>query len=256
MHEPLVSSSPVAAVLSPAEIPVSVSPPVAEPTPAAAKKAAKKTAAPEASSTLRVKVKLLDQHMTLAGELVLGRNELEESTRQGDIKAITSGGQRISQVTSELQEAIMQTRMQDIGSILSKFPRVVRDFSRQLNKQMNLHIVGKEVELDKTLLEGLNDTLTHMIRNSVDHGIELPEARRLAGKNPVGTIDLRAYHEAGQVVIEIEDDGNGIDGNIIAAKAVSKGLVSQNEVDSMSAKAKVALILLPGLSTAEKVLLL
>lgn len=214
---------------------------------------APKPAASEASSTLRVKIKLLEQLMTLAGELVLGRNELEESISQGDMKAITSGGQRISQVTSELQEAIMQTRMQDIGSILSKFPRVVRDLSRQLNKQMNLNIVGKEVELDKTLLEGLNDPLTHMIRNSVDHGIELPEARRLAGKNPVGSIDLRAYHEAGQVVIEIEDDGNGIDGNIIAAKAVSKGLITQNEVDSMSGKAKVELILLPGLSTAEQV---
>ncbi len=217
------------------------------------KSAPKNTAVPEASSTLRVKVKLLEQLMTLAGELVLGRNELEESISQGDLKAITSGGQRISQVTSELQEAIMQTRMQDIGSILSKFPRVVRDLSRQLDKQMNLNIVGKEVEMDKTLLEGLNDPLTHMIRNSVDHGIELPEERRLAGKNSVGEISLRAYHEAGQVVIEIEDDGNGIDGSKIAAKAVSKGLISQNEVDSMSEKAKVELILLPGLSTAEQV---
>jgi two-component system chemotaxis sensor kinase CheA len=240
---PIVESPPVVAEV-PAAVPQK---------PAPVKAAPKKTAPPEASSTLRVKVKLLEQLMTLAGELVLGRNELEESINQEDLKAIASGGQRISQVTSELQEAIMQTRMQDIGSILSKFPRVVRDLSRQLNKQMNLNIVGKEFELDKTLLEGLSDPLTHMIRNSVDHGVELPEARKLAGKNPVGTIDLRAYHEAGQVVIEIEDDGNGIDGNIIAAKAVSKGLVSQNEVDSMSAKAKVELILLPGLSTAEKV---
>ena len=226
--------------------------------PIPAKTAPVKTAPPkstpsESSGTLRVKVKLLEQLMTLAGELVLGRNELEESISQGNIKAITSGGQRISQVTSELQEAIMQTRMQDIGSILSKFPRVVRDLARQLNKQMNLNIVGKEVELDKALLEGLSDPLTHMIRNSVDHGVELPEERKRAGKNPVGTIDLRAYHEAGQVVIEIEDDGNGIDGNKIAAKAISKGLISQNEVDAMSEKAKVELILLPGLSTAEQV---
>ena len=269
IHEPpaaAVPETPVPVPPSVVETPIQVSPSVVEvppvvaevpsvapPNPAPVRTAPKKTAAPEASSTLRVKVKLLEQLMTLAGELVLGRNELEESISQGDIKAITSGGQRISQVTSELQEAIMQTRMQDIGSILSKFPRVVRDLSRQLDKKMNLNIVGKEVELDKTLLEGLNDPLTHMIRNSVDHGIELPEARKLAGKNPVGTIDLRAYHEAGQVVIEIEDDGNGIDGDKIAAKAISKGLVSQNEVDSMSAKAKVELILLPGLSTAEQV---
>ncbi|MCK5199613.1 MAG: chemotaxis protein CheA, partial [Spirochaetales bacterium] len=199
------------------------------------------------------KVKLLEQLMTLAGELVLGRNELEESISQGDMKAITSGGQRISQVTSELQEAIMQTRMQDIGSILSKFPRVVRDMSRQLNKQMNLKIVGKEVELDKTLIEGLNDPLTHMIRNSVDHGIESSEERTKAGKSPIGEIGLRAYHEAGQVIIEIADDGKGIDGDKIAAKAISKGLISQNEVNAMSEKAKIDLILLPGLSTAEKV---
>ena len=253
IHNPSSDDIPVSAPVLPVESePVAVE----DPAPAATvipKPVPKKSTAPESSSTLRVKIKLLEQLMTLAGELVLGRNELEESISQGDIKAITSGGQRISQVTSELQEAIMQTRMQDIGSILSKFPRVVRDLSRQLNKQMNLNIVGKEVELDKTLLEGLSDPLTHMIRNSVDHGIELPEARKLAGKNPVGTIDLRAYHEAGQVVIEIVDDGNGIDGNRIAAKAVSKGLVSQNEVDSMSEKAKVELILLPGLSTAEQV---
>ena len=269
VHDPSKSGEgsvpePPAAAVPETPVPVSTSvvetPPVVAELPAAAppksapeKAAPKKTTAPEASSTLRVKVKLLEQLMTLAGELVLGRNELEESINQEDMKAITSGGQRISQVTTELQEAIMQTRMQDIGSILSKFPRVVRDLSRQLNKQMNLNIIGKEVELDKTLLEGLSDPLTHMIRNSVDHGIESPEARKIAGKNPVGTIDLRAYHEAGHVIIEIEDDGNGIDGDKIAAKAISKGLISQNEVDSMSAKAKVELILLPGLSTAEQV---
>jgi two-component system, chemotaxis family, sensor kinase CheA len=213
----------------------------------------RKPAAVEVSSTLRVKVKLLEQLMTLAGELVLSRNELEESISHGDMKAITSGGQRISQVTSELQEAIMLTRMQDIGSILSKFPRVVRDMSRQLNKQIELKIIGKEVELDKTLLEGLNDPLTHMVRNSVDHGIEQPEDRTRAGKNAVGEITLKAHHEAGQVIIEIADDGKGIDGDIIAGKAISKGLISQKEVDSMSPKAKTELILLPGLSTAEQV---
>ncbi|MCK5671978.1 MAG: hybrid sensor histidine kinase/response regulator [Spirochaetales bacterium] len=260
-------SVPVPAVAAaPVDIPVSVplsvvesSPPVSEvpaiapPKPASVKTAPKKSAASEASSTLRVKVKLLEQLMTLAGELVLGRNELEESINQGDIKAITSGGQRISQVTSELQEAIMQTRMQDIGSILNKFPRLVRDMSRQLNKQINLKVVGKEVELDKTLLEGLNDPLTHMIRNSIDHGIEFPEKRISEGKNAVGEIAIKAYHEAGLVIIEIIDDGNGIDGDKIAQKAIANGQITQSEVDSMSSKAKVELILLPGLSTAEKV---
>jgi len=265
--EPNLPESPIVEpvftpVSEPVHEPLSVSVSASEPVKPAVKEAAEvssdsgKSAAvhvPEASSTLRVKVNLLEQLMTLAGELVLGRNELEESINQNDMKAITSGGQRISQVTSELQEAIMLTRMQDIGSILNKFPRVVRDMSRQLNKQINLKIVGKEVELDKTLLEGLNDPLTHMIRNSVDHGIESPEDRIRAGKNSIGEIAIRAYHEAGQVIIEIVDDGKGIDGDKIAEKSIFNGQITQREVDAMSSKAKTELILLPGLSTAEKI---
>jgi len=254
---PVSVSASEPAVQEPAPVPAQVVKPkpdvkeAAKVSSASGKSAAAHT--PEASSTLRVKVNLLEQLMTLAGELVLGRNELEESINQNDMKAITSGGQRISQVTSELQEAIMLTRMQDIGSILNKFPRVVRDMSRQLNKQINLKIVGKEVELDKTLLEGLNDPLTHMIRNSVDHGIESPEDRIRAGKNSIGEIAIRAYHEAGQVIIEIVDDGKGIDGDKIAEKAILNGQITQREVDAMSSKAKTELILLPGLSTAEKI---
>ncbi len=251
---PETVTEPIKAFVPEPVLETKISPPAGITSSAASLSASGKPAPPqEAASSLRVKVNLLEQLMTLAGELVLGRNELEESISQGDMKAITSGGQRISQVTSELQEAIMQTRMQDIGSILNKFPRVVRDMSRQLNKQINLKIVGKEVELDKTLLEGLNDPLTHMIRNSVDHGIESPEERSRAGKNAVGEITLKAYHEAGQVIIEIADDGNGIDGDRIAEKAISNGLISQSEVDAMSPKAKTELILLPGLSTAELV---
>ncbi|HAK47261.1 MAG TPA: hybrid sensor histidine kinase/response regulator [Spirochaeta sp.] len=223
---------------------------VAAPAPAEKKKI---KAAKENTGSLRVKIALLERLMNLAGELVLSRNELEASIVREDLKAITNGGQRVSQVTTELQEAIMLTRMQEIGSIFNKFPRVVRDMSRQLEKKMDLIITGKEVELDKTLIEGLNDPLTHMIRNAVDHGIELPDVRSRAGKNETGKIELKAYYEAGQVVIEITDDGKGIDGEIIASKAVSKGLISQSEIDTMSSKAKTDLIMLPGFSTAEKV---
>ncbi|MCK5680458.1 chemotaxis protein CheW, partial [bacterium] len=152
-----------------------------------------------------------------------------------------------------LQEAIMMTRMQPIGSVFNKFPRIVRDMSQQLNKDINLVITGKDVELDKTIVEGLNDPLTHLIRNSADHGIELPETRVAADKPRAGRIDLKAYHEAGQVNIEITDDGGGLDAERIADKALEKGMISADQHATMSRKEKMALILLPSLSTAEKV---
>ncbi|MBF0500725.1 MAG: chemotaxis protein CheW [Candidatus Riflebacteria bacterium] len=204
-------------------------------------------------STIRVSLDILENLMNLAGELVLSRNQLREALSQKDEKGILSGSQRINLVTTELQEVIMQTRMQPIGNVFGKFPRLVRDLTRELKKEINLQIEGKEVEMDKTLVEGLNDPLTHMVRNACDHGIELPEKRVDSGKKAAGTVSLRAYHEAGQVVIEITDDGKGIDPERLAAAAIEKGLVSQDALQGMSEKEKIALIFLPGLSTAEKV---
>ena len=222
---------------------------------AATKKPVKKTksSAHKTDTSIRVTVSLLDQLMNLAGELVLSRNQLLQTITSGDVRNAETVGQRIDLVTSELQEAIMLTRMQPIGNVFNKFPRVVRDLSKMLNKQMDLTIVGKDVELDKTIIEAINDPLTHLVRNSVDHGIEPPDERVRKGKNPKGLIVLKAYHAAGQVVIEISDDGKGLDGNILAETAVNKGLITPEQAKTMSEKERVNLILLPGFSTAKKV---
>ncbi|WP_457574604.1 chemotaxis protein CheW [Desulfolithobacter sp.] len=220
-----------------------------------AKKAKKKLAATshKPDTTIRVNVSLLDQLMNLAGELVLSRNQLLQTITSGDVRNAEAVGQRIDLVTSELQEAIMLTRMQPIGNVFNKFPRVVRDLAKKLGRQIELTIVGKEVELDRTIIEAINDPLTHLIRNSVDHGIEPPEERIKKGKDARGLIVLKAYHEAGQVVIEISDDGKGLDGEMIAQAAVNKGLITAEQAKTMSEKEKINLILLPGFSTAKEV---
>ena len=204
-------------------------------------------------TSIRVTVSLLDQLMNLAGELVLSRNQLLQTITSGDVRNAEAVGQRIDLVTSELQEAIMLTRMQPIGNVFNKFPRVVRDLSKKLGKQIDLTIVGKDVELDKTIIESINDPLTHLVRNSVDHGVESPEDRIKKGKDARGLIVLKAYHAAGQVVIEISDDGKGLDGDMLAEAAVKKGLITSDQAKVMSEKERINLILLPGFSTAKKV---
>ena len=203
--------------------------------------------------SIRVNIELLDSLMTLAGELVLSRNQLLQSIVRNDRRAIEVSGQRIDLITSDLQEAIMHTRMQPIRNIFSKFPRVIRDIATSLNKKINLFMEGEEVELDKTIIEHLNDPMTHLIRNAADHGIEFPEMRVKQGKEPVGNIHLKAFHKAGQVNIEISDDGKGIDGEKIAEVAVTKGLVSEELVRGMSHKEKLNLIFLPGFSMSDKI---
>ena len=191
--------------------------------------------------------------MTLAGELVLSRNQLLQSLSSRDLRGQEIAGQRIDLITSELQEAIMATRMQPIGNVFNKFPRVVRDLARNLGKEVELVLEGKDVELDKTIIEAINDPLTHLVRNSVDHGIESPDIRRGSGKDPAGKVILRAFHEAGQVNIEIRDDGKGLDGNKLAESAIDKGLLTEDQTRMMSDKEKINLIFLPGFSTAEKI---
>ncbi len=218
---------------------------------ATSKKAAVSTTKPQTS--LRVNVGLLDTLMNLAGELVLSRNQLLQGINSSNTKAAELSSQRIDMITSELQEAIMRTRMQPIGNILNKFTRVVRDLSQQLGKTIDLVIEGKDVELDKTILESINDPLTHLVRNSVDHGIEIPEIREQTGKEPTGKIVLKAYHDAGQVNIVIIDDGKGLDPDKMAVAAVEKGLLTEQQVDEMTDKQKTELIMLPGFSTAKEV---
>ncbi len=208
---------------------------------------------PVAEDTLRVNVGLLDTLMNLAGELVLSRNQFQAAIVQNNHRRLNSAGQRLSQVTSEIQDAIMRTRLQPIENVFSKLPRVVRDLSNSLGKEVKLDIRGKEVALDRSLVEGLSDPLTHMVRNAIDHGIESPADRRRAGKDHTGTLRVEARHEAGQVVIEIADDGKGVDGARVAQAALKKGLITAEQLKGMSAQDQIALILLPGLSTAEKV---
>jgi two-component system, chemotaxis family, sensor kinase CheA len=204
-------------------------------------------------SSLRVHVSLLDSLMNLAGELVLSRNQLIQAFSSGDQRASELAGQRIDLITSELQEAIMLTRMQAVGNVFNKFPRVVRDLARKLGKNIELTLEGNDVEMDKTIIEAISDPLTHLVRNSVDHGIETPEERQKSGKDSKGTVRLKAFHEAGQVNIEIFDDGKGLDGKKLAAAAVAKGLISEEQASTMSEKEKVNLIFLPGFSTAKEV---
>ncbi|MFV0436768.1 MAG: chemotaxis protein CheA [Desulfopila sp.] len=209
--------------------------------------------ASKTETSIRVNLSLLDTLMTLAGELVLSRNQLLKTIGSNDSRSTEAVSQHIDLITSELQEAIMLTRMQPIGNVFNKFPRIVRDLAKELNKTIELTIVGKDVELDRTIIETINDPLTHLIRNAVDHGIEPPQQRRLQGKPATGKVTLKAYHEAGQVVIEIADDGKGIDGEALAASAVRRGLLSLEQARVMSEKEKVNLIFLPGFSTAARV---
>jgi two-component system, chemotaxis family, sensor kinase CheA len=206
-----------------------------------------------ADSTIRVDVDLLDELMLLVGELVLTRNQIVQNVaRQTDTDLIRAS-QRLNLIASELQEGVMKTRMQPIDHIWSKLPRVVRDLGLQCGKTVRLDMEGRETELDKTLLEAVKDPLTHLVRNSVDHGIESPEVRRAAGKPPEGVLTLRAKHESGQVVVEVADDGAGIDPARIGAKAVERGLLTVEALNRMSPTDLLQLIFAPGFSTAAAV---
>jgi two-component system chemotaxis sensor kinase CheA len=206
-----------------------------------------------ADSTIRVDVDLLDELMLLVGELVLTRNQIVQNVaRQTDTDLIRAS-QRLNLIASELQEGVMKTRMQPIDHIWSKLPRVVRDLGANLQKSIRLEMEGRETELDKTLLEAVKDPLTHLVRNSVDHGIEAPAARKAAGKPAEGVLTLRARHESGQVVVEVADDGAGIDPAKVGAKAVERGVVTPEALSRMSAQDVLQMIFLPGFSTAAAV---
>lgn len=205
------------------------------------------------ADSVRLNVAVLDSLMNLAGELVLCRNQLGEAVSRRDEAGIRAASQGISVVTSEVQQAVMRTRMQPVAHLFQKFTRTVRDTAAKLGKQVRLVIEANDVELDKTIVEGLSDPLSHMVRNAVDHGIEPPAAREAKGKPAEGTVYLRAWHEAGLVVVEVADDGRGLDPDKLAAAALAKGLVTADAVQGMAAEKKLELILLPGFSTAERI---
>lgn len=205
-------------------------------------------------TSIRVDLTLLDNLMTLAGELVLGRNQLLQLlSRSNPSPALQAVGQRIDLITSELQETVMLTRMQPIGRVFDRFPRLARDLSRSLGKKVKLVIRGRDVELDKTLLEAVTDPLTHLVRNAIDHGIETMEDRQNAGKETTGTIELHAFHEAGKVNIEVADDGRGLDTERLVKKALSASILTKDQADALSESEKNALMFMPGLSTRNEV---
>ncbi|WNV75577.1 chemotaxis protein CheW [Geodermatophilus sp. DSM 44513] len=206
-----------------------------------------------ADSTIRVDVDLLDELMLLVGELVLTRNQIVQHVGRSNDTDLLRSSQRLNLIASELQEGVMKTRMQPIDHIWSKLPRVVRDLGIQCGKTVRLDMEGKDTELDKTLLEAVKDPLTHLVRNSVDHGIEAPDARRAAGKPAEGVLTLRARHESGQVVVEVADDGAGIDPARIGAKGVERGLITHDALSRMSPQDLLQMIFLPGFSTAAAV---
>ena len=236
--------------------------------PAAAPKKTEEKKVPAASGggnadeqTIRVEVKRLDHLMNLIGELVLGKNRLlkiyddVEERYEGEkfLEELNQVVSSLSLVTTDIQLAVMKTRMLPIAKVFNKFPRMIRDLSRELNKQIDLEITGEETELDKSIVEQIGDPLVHMIRNSCDHGVEDGPTRLAAGKPEKGTIQLKAYNEGNHIVIEITDDGKGLDADMLKAKSIEKGIITEREADTMSDKEAFGLIFKPGFSTAAKV---
>src|SRR5271166_320875 len=203
--------------------------------------------------SIRVDVGLLDKVMNLVGELVLARNQVLQFASRMKDTSFLAASQRLNLITTELQAGVMKTRMQPIGNIWGQFPRTVRDVALGCGKEITIEMEGKETELDKTIIEAIKDPLTHLVRNSVDHGIELPEARVKAGKDRAGRLILRAFHEGGQVNIEITDDGAGLNLDRIRQKALERGVITADQAARMTEREIFNLIFLPGFSTAEKV---
>ena len=206
-----------------------------------------------AAQSIRVSVNLLESLMTTVSELVLTRNQLLQIARRHKDSEFTVPLQRLSQITSELQEGVMKTRMQPIGSAWSKLPRLIRDLSHDLGKKIDLVMLGADTELDRQVLELIKDPLTHMVRNSADHGIEMPKDRASAGKPETGKVTLNAYHEGGHILIEVSDDGKGLDIQRIRSKAVANGIATEAELDQMSEQQIYQFIFKAGFSTAQKV---
>jgi len=211
--------------------------------------------------TIRIDVKKLDELMNLVGELVLGKNRLilldslarKGSNNNGIFDSLSDVTNYVEAVTNDLQLAVMRARLVPIGKLFSKVPRLVRDLSGEFKKQIELKMEGESTELDRSLIEALHDPLIHIIRNSVDHGVELPAEREKKGKPPKGVLSIKAYNEGNQIIVEIFDDGKGINVQAVKEKVKEKGLMSENELNGLSARETMGLVFIPGLSTAKKV---
>lgn len=255
------TEAPKAQVAPAQPAPAAAPKPAAKPAPKPAEKKDGNAPATNVEQTVRVDVRRLDHLMNLIGELVLGKNRLIKI--YGDVEERYDGERfleelnqvvsSVSSVTTDIQLAVMKTRMQPVGKVFNKFPRMVRDLSRDLKKSIDLVITGEETELDKSIIEEIGDPLIHIIRNSCDHGVESPEDRKVAGKPETGRVDLKAYNEGNHIVIEVVDDGKGLDADMLKQKAIEKGLISEREADTMSEKEAFGIIFKPGFSTAKVV---
>ena len=219
--------------------------------PAPANAAAQKKS--HAGQSVRVDIDKLDTLMNLMGELVINKVRLEQIGQTHRLSELTETLEQMDRVTTDLQNIVMKVRMVPVSQVFNRFPRMVRDVTKELNKEINLTIEGEDTELDRTVIDEIGDPIMHLLRNSLDHGIEMPDEREAMGKPRVGEVGLIARHEGNNVVIMVTDDGKGIDANIIRRKAVEKGLYSQDEVDSMDDADAVRIVFLPGFSTAEKI---
>jgi len=265
--EPKAAPAPAPTPAAPAPAPKAEAPAAAKPAAAPAPRRSEGKDESEArggaavEQTIRVDVKRLDHLMNLIGELVLGKNRLikinddVEERYEGEafLEELNQVVSIVSLVTTDLQIAVMKTRMLPIGKVFNKFPRMIRDLSRELKKNIELEITGEDTELDKSIVEEIGDPLVHIIRNSCDHGIETPEVRLAAGKVETGTIQLKAYHEGNHIVIQIIDDGKGLDADMLKSKSMEKGIITEKEADMMSEKEAFGLIFRPGFSTAAQV---
>jgi two-component system chemotaxis sensor kinase CheA len=241
----VLSPAPTApAPLRPGPVSVAISPPV---------EAGEPRNPAVSDSAIRVDIGLLDKLMNLVGELVLARNQIVQFSASQEDAAFLGTVQRLNLLTTELQASVMKTRMQPIGNVWNKFPRVVRDLAVACGKQVRLSLEGQETELDKTIIEAIRDPLTHLVRNAIDHGIEAPQEREAVGKLAEGRLALHAFHEGGKVIIEIADDGRGIDPQRVRDKAVQARVISPEQADRLSERELINLIFLPGFSTADRV---
>lgn len=203
--------------------------------------------------SVRVDIDKLDSLLNLVGELVINKTRLEQIGLTHRLTDLVETIEQMDRVTTDLQTVVMKVRMVPVGQVFNRFPRMVRDLSRELNKEINLIIQGEETELDRTVIDEIGDPLVHLLRNSIDHGIEHPDERQAKGKNPVGEVRLIARHEGNNVIIMVEDDGKGINADVIKQKAVEKGMITQAEADKLEPNEAVRLVFLPGFSTAETV---
>jgi len=242
---------------APAAAPAAAAPAATAAAPAAKKEAAKPAAAPakkqHQSQSVRVDIEKLDTLMNLMGELVINKVRLEQIGQTHRLSDLMETLEQMDRVTGDLQNIVMKVRMVPVSAVFNRFPRMVRDVSKELGKEINLTIEGEETELDRTVIDEIGDPIMHLLRNSLDHGVESPDVREAKGKSRTGEVGLIARHEGNNVVIMITDDGAGIDANKIRRKAVEKGMVTQSEADSLDDADAVRLIFLPGFSTAEQI---